>query len=422
MQLNDSNKINDWIVSTLENSSVPSGWVEPIIVTVGLIVVVFIIILLDKLAKKFILAAVDKLIRKTKAKWDDVFLENHVFDNVAHVVPIALIDYFVPMFFGKYDSFVETVDKVTDFALVWIIVMVLMSIISSLTELSRGEDKYVSIAVQSFSQLTKIVIVVFAAIVTISILLKVNLGAIFGTLGALMAVLILVFRDTILGFVASIQISVSKMVKIGDWVVLPNYNADGPLIELNLMSAKIQNWDKTITSVPTYALISSSVKNWEGMSEAGVRRIKRSINFDVNTIRFCTQDDITLFRKYDLLRNFIEQKEIEIEEHNKSKAINNDLIINGRIQTNIGIFRKYAELYLINHELISKSQTLMVRQLQATEFGLPLEVYCFSTDTAWVSYEGIQSDIFDHLFAVANEFGLKIFQNPSGNDVLSLKN
>jgi miniconductance mechanosensitive channel len=215
--------------------------------------------------------------------------------------------------------------------------------------------------------------------------------------------------------------SASKMVKIGDWVAMPSYNADGPLIELNLMTAKIQNWDKTITSVPTYALISSSVKNWEGMSTAGVRRIKRAINFDVNSIHFIKNDDLDKFKQFDLLEDFIVKREEEIEKHNKSEVKNPKLVVNLRKQTNIGVFRKYAELYLRNHEMISNEQTLMVRQLQSTEKGLPLEVYCFSTDTAWINYEEIQSDIFDHLYAVANEFGLRIFQNPTGLDFQTLK-
>ncbi len=422
MQIENTREVNTWLTSFFEKISLPDSWIHPSILVIDAVSVVLIIFLIDWLSRRFILAAVDKFIRRTTVEWDDVFLENRVFHNIAHIVPILLIDTFIPIFFNEYPGFISLVDKITDMGFVWILVMLILSIISSLTELSKGKDQYVSIAVQSLSQLIKIVVILFAIIVTFSIILKIDLNSIFGALGALTAVIILVFRDTILGFVASIQMSASKMVKIGDWVSMPTYNADGPLIELNLMTAKIQNWDKTITSVPTYALISSSVKNWEGMSQAGVRRIKRSINFDVNSIKFIENDDLEKFTKYDLIKDYIQKKEKEIAEYNKSKVQNPDLVVNIRKQTNIGVFRKYAEEYLKSRDDISKEQTLMVRQLQPTEKGLPLEVYCFSTDTAWVNYEAIQSDIFDHLIAVANEFGLRIFQNPTGLDFMALKN
>ena len=421
MQADNTREVNTWLSSIFEQINLPESWIHPTVVVIDVISVLLIIFILDWLARRIVLSTVDKLIRKSKVKWDDVFLEHKVFHNVAHVVPILSIDFFLPIFFREYPGIISLVDTITDMGFVWIMVMILMSVISSLTQLSKKDEQYVSIAIQSLSQLVKIVIIVFAIIVTFSIILKIDLSSIFGALGALMAVIILVFRDTILGFVASIQMSASKMVKIGDWVAMPSYSADGPLIELNLMTAKIQNWDKTITSVPTYALISSSVKNWEGMSEAGVRRIKRSINFDVNSIKFIENDDLVKFTQYHLIKNYIEDTETNITEYNSTKVDNPNLVVNIRKQTNIGVFRKYAEEYLKSRSDISTEQTLMVRQLQASEKGLPLEVYCFSTNTAWVEYEAIQSDIFDHLFAVANEFGLRIFQNPTGMDLMALK-
>ncbi len=421
MQLDNTVEVNSWLSSIFEQINLPDILIHPTVIAIDVISVLLIIFFLDWLAKGIILSTVDKLIRKSKVKWDDIFLEHKVFHNVAHIVPILSIDFLLPIFFEEYPDFIYLIDTITDIGFLWIIVLVLMSIISSLTQLSKKGEQYVSIAIQSLSQLVKIVIIVFAVIVTFSIILKIDLSAIFGALGALMAVIILVFRDTILGFVASIQMSASKMVKIGDWVAMPSYSADGPLIELNLMTAKIQNWDKTITSVPTYALISSSVKNWEGMSESGVRRIKRSINFDVNSIKFIENSDLEIYTQYNLIKNYIEKTESKITEYNQTNVENPNMVVNIRKQTNIGVFRKYAEEYLKSRPDISQTQTLMVRQLQASEKGLPLEVYCFSTDTAWVNYEGIQSDIFDHLFAVANEFGLRIFQNPTGMDLMALK-
>lgn len=413
-------KINEFIYSILNWMNVPDSWHQAILIALNVALIVVVTILLDRIAKLVILAILSKLVSRSKVVWDDVFLEHKVFHNVAHLVPVIAIDYLVHLLFGGYDILINFVDKLSDLALIWVIFLVLNSVISSLIVLSKGKNQYASIALLSLAQLVKIVLFIFAFFGSISILLDIDLGKIWGAMGALMAVIILVFRDTILGFVASIQISTSKMVKIGDWVVMPEYKADGVLTELNLMTCKIQNWDKTITSVPTYALISSGVKNWEGMTETGARRIMRSINFDVSSIRFLSDEDIEKFKKYTLLKKYIEEKEEDISAYNSMLKENPDVLVNKRRQTNIGLFRKYCELYLESNEHISKSQTLMVRQLQANENGVPLEVYCFADDTRWVNYEGIQSDIFDHFYATANEFGLRIFQNPSGFDISSL--
>ena len=239
-------------------------------------------------------------------------------------------------------------------------------------------------------------------------------------LGAMAAVLILVFKDTILGFVASIQLSANKMVNVGDWISMPKYNADGTVIDISLNTVKVQNWDKTIATIPTYALVSESFNNWKGMEESGGRRIKRSINIDMKSVDFLNKDQIDKFRKYHVLKDYITSKEKEISDYNKSLKLDEDTITNGRKMTNLGTFRKYLENYLHNHPKIHQDMTFLVRHLQPTEKGLPIEIYVFSNDQAWANYESIQADIFDHILAIIPEFGLRVFQNPTGDDFQKL--
>lgn len=238
----------------------------------------------------------------------------------------------------------------------------------------------------------------------------------FSSLGALTAILMFIFKDAILGFVAGIQLSANRMVANGDWIEMPKYGADGDIIEIALTTVKVQNWDKTITTIPTYALITDSFKNWRGMSESGGRRIKRSINIDMNTIQFCTEEMLNRFSKIQYISSYIEKMKIKLQEHNKMDKVDESSPVNGTRMTNIGIFRAYVKAYLDNHQMISKEMTLLTRQLAPTEHGLPIEIYVFSLDKVWGNYENIQANIFDHILAVVPEFDLRVFQNPSGRD------
>jgi miniconductance mechanosensitive channel len=234
------------------------------------------------------------------------------------------------------------------------------------------------------------------------------------------AVLILVFKDTILGFVASIQLSANNMVNVGDWISMPKYNADGDVIDIGLNTVKVQNWDKTIATIPTYALVSESFNNWKGMEESGGRRIKRSINIDMKSVGFLDQDQIEKFRKYYLLADYITAKEKEIAEYNSSLEVDDSVVTNGRRMTNLGTFRAYLENYLHNHPKVNQDMTLLVRHLQPTDKGMPLEIYLFSKDQVWANYEAIQADIFDHILAIMPQFGLRVFQSPTGDDFQKL--
>jgi miniconductance mechanosensitive channel len=272
------------------------------------------------------------------------------------------------------------------------------------------------VPVKSFTQLLKLIIFIGATIIIVSIFLNKSPWGILQALGALTAVSMLVFKDSILGFVATIQLASHKMVHIGDWIEMPKYGADGDVIDITLNTVKVQNWDKTISCIPTYALVSDGFKNWRGMVESGGRRIKRSFNLDMNSFKFCDEAMLEQFSKIEHIKEYIADKKTEIQEYNDKYSVDLTSIVNGRKMTNIGTFRHYVECYLKNYEKLNHNMTFLIRQLAPTESGLPIEVYVFTNDTNWVNYEGIQGDIFDHILTVVPEFQLKLFQNPSGQD------
>jgi miniconductance mechanosensitive channel len=259
------------------------------------------------------------------------------------------------------------------------------------------------------------------AILVISNLMGQSPVILLSGIGALSAVVMLVFKDSILGLVAGIQLTSNDMLRVGDWIEMPKYDADGSITDISLNTVKIQNWDKTITTIPTYAMISDSFKNWRGMQNSGGRRIKRSIYIDTNSISFCTPEMIEQFEKIQYLENYILTKQKEINDYNVRYKIDRSSLVNGRALTNIGVFRAYIQAYLEKHPGIHKEMTLMVRQLAPQETGLPIEIYAFTNKTEWAVYEGIQADIFDHILAIAPSFGLRIFQNPTGHDFKQLK-
>jgi miniconductance mechanosensitive channel len=297
-----------------------------------------------------------------------------------------------------------------------IIVFVANSLLNSAFDIYNTTEYSHHRPIKGYVQLLKIFVFFMAGIMAVSILLERDPTVLLAGLGAMAAILLLVFKDTILGFVASIQLSANNMVKIGDWIEMRSHGADGTVLDITLNTVKVQNWDKTISTIPTYALVSESFNNWKGMEESGGRRIKRSVLIDTGSIKFCDAKMLNRFEKFDLIREYVLQKEAELKEYNKGKNLNEEDYISGRHQTNIGIFRKYLEVYLNQHPKINVDMTFLIRQLQPTSKGLPIEIYVFSSDQEWAKYESIQSDIFDHIFAVIPEFELKAFQEPSGAD------
>jgi len=382
-----------------------------------LLLILFVISFISNLiVKKVLIRSIQSIIKKTKTLWDDVLEDNKFFSTLAHIVPAILLLLTTPYIFSDFADVIPFVLRLANAYIGIVLIIVVLSFLKTLKYYFENTELFRVKPLDSYFQLIRIGIYIFGSIVILSIILDKSPIYFFSALGAMTVVLLLIFKDTLLGFVASIQLSANNMIQIGDWVSLSKYDADGEVVEINLTTIKIENWDKAITTIPTYAFISESFKNWRGMSESGGRRIKRSLNIKTNSIKFCTTEMVERFKKIQLISQYIEEKSHEIEQYNKEKNIDKSKLINGRHLTNIGIFRVYSEAYVKNNPNINLNMTCMVRQLAPTENGLPLEIYTFSNNKEWVIYEGIISDMFDHLIASVPEFDLEIFQNPSGTD------
>ena len=364
--------------------------------------------------KKFIVQGIQKFIENSKNDWDDIFLKNKVFNSLSTLVPLIFIQYLSVPILSNFSSLIPFVYIVVKVSLVWVITSVLVKALKALEEVSTKIPSFQDKPIVSYIQLASVMIYVVASILIFATILDKDPLALLGALGALTAVLMLVFKDTILGLVASIQISSNDMVRVGDWVSMPKYGTDGDVLEITLNTVKIQNWDKTISTIPTYAFISDSFKNWRGMTDSKGRRIKRSLNIDMTSIKFCTDEEIVHYKKVEMLKDYIESAQSDIATHNVTNSHDKSSLLNGRNLTNIGLFREYAHQYLSANKNLRNDLTLMVRQLEPTENGLPIEVYCFSNNIAWADYERIQADIFDHLLSSVSSFNLEIFQNPTG--------
>ncbi|WP_066316445.1 mechanosensitive ion channel family protein [Bacillus sp. FJAT-29814] len=364
------------------------------------------------ITKKVVIRIINHILRKNKFKWDKIMLERKVFHRLSHIVP-ALIIYSFSSTFPAYQQLIEKG------AIAYIIIVGLIIITTCLNAIN---DIYQTFEIskikpiKGYIQVVNIIFITLGVIMVVANLIGKSPLILLSGFGALSAVLMLVFKDSLLGLVAGIQLAANDMVRVGDWIEMPKYGADGDIIDISLNTVKVQNWDKTITMIPSYALISDSFKNWRGMQISGGRRIKRSLFIDTNSISFCSEEMIDKFINIQYLSDYIINKEREIEEYNAKNEINRSNPVNGRTMTNIGVFRAYISNYLQHHRGINQDMTLMVRQLAPTEYGLPIEIYAFTNDIRWAVYESVQADIFDHLFAVAPEFGLRLFQNPSGND------
>ncbi len=366
--------------------------------------------------KKIVLSVIEYFIRKSRTKWDDALLERHVFTRLSHLAP-ALVVYFSAYLFAPYEGILQR------FAMVYMILVGLAAFnafLSAAVDIYRTFDISRQKPIKGYVQVTKIIISIFVIIIALATLMNRSPWLLLSGFGAMTAVLILVFKDSILGLVASVQLASNDMIRIGDWIEMPSYGADGDVIDVSLHTVKVQNWDKTITTIPTYALISHSFKNWRGMTESGGRRIKRALYIDLNSITFCTKEMLDRFEKYQLITDYIKSKRKEIAQYNKEHHIDTSELINGRNLTNIGTFREYVAAYLHHHPKIRQDMTFLIRHLPPGEHGLPLEIYVFCSDQEWAHYEAIQADIFDHILAVVPLFDLRLFQNPTGNDFRAL--
>ncbi|MFV8372066.1 mechanosensitive ion channel family protein [Flavobacterium sp. LB2P74] len=382
-----------------------------------LIFVLFIISFLSwYLTKIVIVRFVHKIFLKTKVVWDDVLIEKKVFEKIAYLVPAFIIVLVAPYIFGDFPTVIEYVIILSNIFIIIVIIHSAITLLSVFDEIVSNTLILKDKPITSYIQVLKIVVYFIGGILILSLLLGKSPFYFLGAMGAMTAILLLIFKDTILGFVASIQMSVYDMVRVGDWISMPKYDADGDVMSINLNTVKVQNWDKTITTIPTYAFITDSFKNWRGMSDSGGRRIKRAIYLKVSSFQFCDKKMLSQFKKYKLIQDYITSKENEVQKFN-SEIIDNEIVsVNIRRLTNIGVFRIYAEKYITAHPDINKDMIIMVRQLEATSKGLPLEIYCFSSQKEWLKYETIISDIFDHLLTITSEFELEVFEEPTGND------
>ncbi len=377
----------------------------------GLVATIVTIIL-----RKTLLAVITNWLKNNRHKWDDPLASNRLLNKVSWLVPLSIFSLAVDTFLTPDSTSYLVIKRLVSSCFVIVAVMSFSTLFATINDIHRIVKKGKGSSLRGYTDAGKIISYTIGAIFLVSIFTGKSPWGILSILGGLTAVVLLVFKDVILGFVASIQLGSTDMVQIGDWIEMPQYGADGDVIDISIHSVRVQNWDKTITTIPPYALISNAVKNWRGMSDSGGRRIKRTIIIDVHSIRFCDEEMFQNLSQIDLIRDYVDRKQQEIEENNRQQSVQGTNLINGRRQTNIGIFRAYVIAYLKSNPHIHDQMTFLVRQLAPTEQGLPLEIYAFCREQGWASYEAIQADIFDHLLAAVPHFDLRVFQQPSGHD------
>jgi miniconductance mechanosensitive channel len=383
------------------------------------IVSLFIVaIIVHWITKILVIKIIHRLVEKSKTEWDDYLLKHKVFQSLSHLASALVFYYSVN--FSEIPEVTRLLTIFTNIYFVVIFIKVVSGILKAANDIYLTTPYASTRSIKGYIQLIMILIYFIAGICIIGIIFNQSPLYLLGGLSAFAAVLILVFKDPILGLVASIQLSANNMLKPGDWIEVPKHNANGTVIDISLTTVKVQNGDKTISTIPTYSLVTDSFLNWSGMEESDGRRIKRSINIDMKSIQFCDDKMLDKFQQFRLISDYVIEKQTEIAKYNKDLGVVNDSIPNGRCQTNLGIFRKYLEVYLKDNPYINNDMTFLVRHLQPTEVGMPIEIYAFSKEKQLNEYEGIQADIFDHILAVLPEFGLRVFQSPSGHDINDL--
>ena len=385
---------------------------------IPIVILLFISYAAFKFSRILLIKILIPQIKKSKTQLDDSFIKNKLFMKISYVVPIIIIYNFSFIITDNLIISSSFLDLIITIISIFIFARIIDALLSSIND--TYSKKYKRMPLKSYIQIVKIFVFIFAVLLAISVLSGRSPWVLLGSLGAISAVLLLIFRDTILSFMANLQISSNNLIQLNDWVEAPAFGADGDVIEIALHTIKVQNWDKTITVIPTHKLIDESFKNWRGMQDSGGRRIKRAINIDMSSIKFCDESMIKKYMQIELLSDYLKGKINDIGKSKKGKSIN--VALNSRQLTNVGTFREYIKAYLRNHAKVNHDMTFLIRQLRPTENGLPLEIYVFSNDNEWVNYENIQADIFDHLLASVSYFDLRVFQHPSGYDFNKFSN
>ncbi|MBT3783478.1 mechanosensitive ion channel [bacterium] len=369
--------------------------------------------LAHSLLRRYLITILSGFVKRVRPEWAEPMQKYKPLEKLAYLAPFFIIYQSSHLVHESLNLLFQTLGLV---GMLWSVVTMIDDSLDTVHAVYASHEVSKHHPVKGFIQIFKIILYVITILVTLAILLNKSPWYFLSGIGALTAVLLLVFKDTLLSLVASIQLAFSDMIHIGDWVSMPQYGADGDVIDIALHTVSIQNWDKTISTIPTYKFITESFKNWKGMSQSGGRRICRSIFLDANSVKFIDESLFKKLKKIQILKSYLEQKEIEIERFNEETGVNPGSPVNGRKQTNLGAFRAYMEQYLRSHPRIRKDMTLLVRQQASSEQGIPIQIYTFTNTTVWASYESIQADIFDHFFAILQEFELKVFQNPTGAD------
>ena len=391
--------INNELMMWLQQLGVAQGGllvVQRVVVIMGILLIAYV---LDLICRKVVMPGVRKVTAKTQSTWDDYLLSDEVMTNVCHLIPPIVVYVLIPFAFPYEPNFLSLVLKICTIYITVVVMKLICAFLTSLYTISSEHEKLKNHSLKGFYQMLKLIVVCIGVIIIISELISKDPIAILTGLGAGTAILMLVFQDTIKGLVAGIQLTANDMVRPGDWISMPKYGADGDVMEVSLTTVKVRNWDKTITTVPPYALVNDSFQNWRGMFDIGGRRVKRSIHIDMNTVRFCTEEELAHFKQQPWMEGFEET---------------------GKEEVNLYLFRHYLDYYLRHHPKVNQDMIMLVRQLQPTEHGMPIELYFFSANTAWVKYETLQAEVFDHVLATVHRFGLKVFQSPTGLDLQSM--
>ena len=407
--MNDFN-IQSLIKEILIDKGANEFWAQIFSFGISFILIFLSSLLIYFVSKKIIVKIFNKVSKRTDSKFDDFLILNKLPVILSYIIPVYYLFVFFPDFFtleiDVKNLFLNILEASTVIIFIWLVRAILKTVSDYLKTLPNFKDK----PIDSYIQVFMIFLWFLGVLLILSIFTDKDISTFIATLGGLTAVILFVFKDSILGFVASVQITVNDTVRIGDWITMKNSNADGDVISISLSSVQVQNFDKTITSIPTYKLVSDSFVNWRGMSDSEGRRIKRSLLIKAKSIKFLDSNEIKKFKQIELISDFITNRENEIKNHNNTNKVNKSILINGRNLTNLGLFRRYTESYLKNYEMLNKKMTIMCRQLAPTSQGIPIEIYAFSSEKEWVKYEQIVSDIFDHLLASINSFDLEIFE------------
>jgi miniconductance mechanosensitive channel len=379
------------------------------------IVLLILSLLIDFVIRKIIVQLFAQFAAKTETNFDNLLVQNKAPRNIAHIIPLIIVLESVPVVFVDFNYFENIVKKGLQVFTIILVLCVVRSLLNTIKDYFKTLPRLNDKPIDSYIQVFMIFAWVVGVLSAFAIITGIEFIKFITTIGAASAVIILIFKDIILGFVASIQVSINDMVRIGDWITFEKYGADGDVVEINLSTVKVQNFDKTITTIPTYALISDSFKNWRGMENSDGRRIKRALSIKLDSIHYLTKNELDILKKIQLITSYLETRQSDIEAYNINNNINKELLLNGRNLTNIGVFRKYIETYVETHSGINKEMVIMVRQLATEAKGIPIEIYAFSSDKRWKNYEYIMADIFDHIIAAVPYFNLEAFELPSNS-------